>query len=720
MDNNDLFRTIMEEDDFSAEIDLSGSIEYVPGENDLPLADGKTVLDEAPDDYDEQISYAGNSGFTFDVEGIDEESAETPLSNHLQAGMTLKEARYKIQKTVGAGGFGVVYRAFDNKLGIDVAIKELYPPSLVNRAPGEMKLIIYGKDNARQYAYLLDRFILEARSMAKFNSVENIVNIFDCFQENNTAYIVMEFIKGLTLEHYVIKHGGTLAPDVANGIIGGVLDGLTAIHGKGIIHRDIKPRNIFITSDNEVKIIDFGAARFSSTEEKVITRYSKVLTPGFAPPEQYRKDTKQGPYTDIYAVGAVYYYMLTGIIPEISVDRVVNDDIKPLTEMFPDISDYTARAIARSLELNSDLRIQSAAELKQGILGNKLIRTVKEEKKLRFRRRIIIIAATAAALCIAVLGIVYYRINYGGEISIDSLLDEDTAISICIPLETNESLANAQLTAWGSVAQGYESYVSENSKYTVSLELKYLSAATYDSSYESGDASTLFAPCEENEEAPKLSVINRLVSEETTLLYDSHYSTADSAIDYTVAFDPTVLYINEKLLTSVAPDKDAETIASIQDILSVDAEEDHTLLMVNTYDLEFYSDYAEEDANGIFTPLEQFCSGNVIFYIGHVSENYVISAAMPGYVVIANAPDIEGLRARAYEWRIDNGDSENENEINAAQLLLAYITGEDAQDQLFVQTGYMVPINPVAFERFIEYNPELAFIKENINNVVFT
>lgn len=711
MDNN-LFKTIIEMDDNVTNFDLSESIEY---ESDEVCNEGseKTVLECC--DNEEYVRYGGGSGFTFEAEGLDDNNSETPLTNHLQQDMTLRDGRYRIIKVVGAGGFGVVYLAYDSKLNIEVAIKELFPSSLVNRVPGEKKMIIYGKDNARQYAYLLDRFILEARSMAKFNSVKNIVNIFDCFQENNTAYIVMEYIKGKTLEQFVQDNGGRLSVDKATELMNYILDGLSAIHSKGIIHRDIKPKNVFITPDNELKIIDFGAARFSSTEEQIVTRYSKVLTPGFAPPEQYRKDSKQGPYTDIYAAGAVYYYMVTGEVPEISVDRVVNDDIKPLSQVAADVPECVERAICRALVLNSDLRLQSADELKSGLSGQKIIRYVAEEKKMRFTRRIIIIAATAVVLCIAALSVISYKMSQAEIITIDKLVSKNTDISISIPLSDNSSVSNLQLSAWGNVAQEFETYISENSEVEIKLDIQYYSSLTYDDDVKNDPSTVYFYTA--SEDASKMKYLNKLIDKETTILYDKYINGDFPDDSYIVAFDPTVLYINEKLLDSMNIDLSTDKIDSLSDILEIDTDE-AKLLAVNTVDYEYYQSIADiEDDEASFTALEEFCMGNVVFYIGHASDNFTINDAMPGFYAITAAPDVDGVRAVGYEWRINSNSKKDE--VNSAQLFFSFITGEDVQDRLFVQTGYMFPVNPVAYEKFIEYNPQFAFIDENLEDLYF-
>ena len=645
----------------------------------------------------------------------------TPLSNNLQPSMTLRDGRYTIIKHVGVGGFGVVYKARDNKLNIDVAIKELFPPGLVNRAPGEKKVIIYGKENAFQFSYLKDRFLLEARSTAKFNSVKNIVDIFDCFEENNTAYLVMEFIAGKTLDDIVRDSGGKLDVETANGIIVDVLNGLSVIHDKGIIHRDIKPSNIKLTEDNVIKIIDFGAARFSSNEEKVVTRYSKVLTPGFAPPEQYKQDSKQGPYTDLYAVGALYYYLVTGIIPEESTDRQENDSLVPLEDAVEEVPDCVCRSIGRALELNTELRLQSAQEMKNGILGKK-IRTVKEEKKMRFRRRAIIVASVALALCIAAALVIIDKVNKSKILTIDKLIDDDTTISVLVPTSSNTLIAEGQLTAWDNAVQGFHDYVQENSEHEISISVEYQNNVTYDDGLkkklDTDKAPTIYYSPTPLTEAAQLQYIDRLIDEETSMLAPMYAENGADNSSYIFAYDPTVLYVNRKLLSTVDKKAKAEDFKSISDILKIKTDDDINILCVNEDDIEYYQNIQKfEEPVSMVTPAELYCMGQTVFYIGHISEQATIDEMLPGFNVMVQAPDIEGIRAKAYQWYIKADCTDNEK--NAAQLFMAYITGEDIQDAMFVQTGYMVPVNPVAMEKYVEYNPNAGFISDNKDGLYF-
>ena len=386
-------RTILDMDD-SFGLNFSGNV--VDGINQRFFHN--TYNDAQPQEESSESS---------DMDFVDE-------SNQLPAG-TLISGRYEIQKVLGVGGFSIVYKAYDKKLETDVAVKELYPPSLAFRKSGEERVIINGRKS--DFDYLLDRFVLEARTMAKYNSDPNIVNIFDCILENNTAYIIMEYLDGQNLEDYTrSKPHGKLQLDEAISIIGNVLDGLDRVHKKGIVHRDIKPKNIVLTKKGEVKIIDFGAARFYATEEEVVNNFTKVLTPGFAPPEQYQKDKKQGSFTDVYASAATFYYMLTGEVPEISVDRKLSDNLKPLSEMLPGIPSYVDNAVRRAMVLNSDLRIQNASDFKLALLGKKTLRNAQDEKNIRIKRRLVLLIATVTLSIAGLVGFFIYQsnCNYNG------------------------------------------------------------------------------------------------------------------------------------------------------------------------------------------------------------------------------------------------------------------------------------------------------------------
>ena len=230
---------------------------------------------------------------------------------HMEPG-TVFHDRYIIGKVLGFGGFGVTYIAWDGKLEQRVAIKEYLPGEFSTRVPGQSTVTVFSGDKSEQFQSGLDKFIEEARKLAKFQNEEGIVKIYDTFKDNSTAYIVMEYLDGMTVTEY-LKQVGTVPEYDAIQMLLPVMKSLQSVHQEGILHRDIAPDNIFITKKGECKLIDFGAARFATTT------YSRSLTvivkPGYSPEEQYRSRGDQGTYTDVYSLSATLYKMITGATP---------------------------------------------------------------------------------------------------------------------------------------------------------------------------------------------------------------------------------------------------------------------------------------------------------------------------------------------------------------------------------------------------------------------
>lgn len=324
---------------------------------------------------------------------------------HLHPGTVLSE-RYIIGTVLGFGGFGITYRAWDRTLDKMLAIKEYYPNGIVNRIPGETEVIIYSGKREREFINGKTRFLDEARNMAKFSTHPNIVHVHDFFEENHTAYIVMEFLDGISYKKYIADCGGRVETEVAVGVVQAVLSALKEIHKSKIIHRDISPDNIFICADGRIKLIDFGAARFTTGEEE--KTMSIILKPGYAPPEQYRTKSRQGPWTDIYAVGAVMYRSLTGMMPDESVNRQIEDLLKSPKELNPEIPDRISNAIKRAMALDWQLRFKNAEEFSQALESQEPVLDDREELKRRKKRRVLrmgllgVSVAAAAGICFGV------------------------------------------------------------------------------------------------------------------------------------------------------------------------------------------------------------------------------------------------------------------------------------------------------------------------------
>ena len=227
-------------------------------------------------------------------------------------------AKYKVGRLLGRGGFGATYLAWDLTLRRRVAIKEFLPRQLASRMSGGTQVRAYtGSQDAFNIG--LEKFLEEARHLAQFGDHPGIIRVLDFFEENGTGYMVMEYLDGSTLDQYVTTTGRLDIPVILELLIP-VADALRACHAAGLIHRDISPDNIFLTSDGRVKLLDFGAARAAIGSQS--TNLSVILKEGYAPFEQYQRNGRQGPWTDIYALTATLYRLLTDALPVTAPDRV--------------------------------------------------------------------------------------------------------------------------------------------------------------------------------------------------------------------------------------------------------------------------------------------------------------------------------------------------------------------------------------------------------------
>ncbi len=316
---------------------------------------------------------------------------------HLQNGDILRE-RFIIMDVVGIGGFGIIYRAEDTTMKKTVAIKEFFPTSLVTRFFGAKEVRLYNEKEKAEFQKGVARFLEEADNVSKINH-PNIVKIYDFFEENNTAYMVMEYLKGITLKEMLKSSDGFLHPNLARDIVISVAEGLEAIHRNKIIHRDISPDNIFVGDGvNNIKIIDFGAAKFM--DDKDTSTYPIVIKPGYAPPEQYIKHSEQGTWTDIYALGATFYTIVTGSKPPESTKRLEKDKIIEPIHLVEGLSPTINNVIMRSMALEKELRYKKDKDFIKALKDDKYVRNVKEEVKYRKSRRVLQIVASIILISI--------------------------------------------------------------------------------------------------------------------------------------------------------------------------------------------------------------------------------------------------------------------------------------------------------------------------------
>ena len=296
-------------------------------------------------------SVCGQCGF--------DNAAYRPQPHHLPPGTVLRD-RYIIGRAMGQGGFGITYVGFDTNLDFKVAIKEYFPEGTALRDASQTAVSCYPSQNTRErYDVGLRKCVNEARALAKLGAIPSIVRVQDFFQENNTVYIIMEFVEGVTLNAYLKRLPERPGYKEAVTLLAPVGAALEEIHASGFVHRDISPDNIMITRKGEPKLLDFGAVKAVATGGSVTE--NPVVKRGFSPMEMYTTDGKIGPWTDMYAYCATLCYILLGRPPEEPMDRVEEDPLPGILAKV--VSPEQAAALLKGLAFQTKRRYQSMVEL---------------------------------------------------------------------------------------------------------------------------------------------------------------------------------------------------------------------------------------------------------------------------------------------------------------------------------------------------------------------
>lgn len=332
---------------------------------------------------------------------------------------TIIGGKYIVGRVLSYGGHTVSYMGMDAEMNRKVIVKEYLPSDFSTRSEGEKDVTIYSGDGQEQFEQGLTNFLNEANRIQQLQNAKGIAKVYDCLAENETGYVISEYVEGRTLKE-ILDGGKRYSAEEAADFIRQILAGLADVHRMDIVHCDISPETIMVTDSGEIKLTDFGATRYVTTANS--KSLSIILKRGYAPEEQYRSKGVRGPWTDVYALGAVMYLMITGEVPQESVERALSDDLKEPSKMGIDIPKNIENALMNALNVYQQDRTQSAEAFLQELNSSEVKRRkVKQQKNKTGKFPIWAKALVAGLACVVVVGGVYMiKMTKGGNGSLDN------------------------------------------------------------------------------------------------------------------------------------------------------------------------------------------------------------------------------------------------------------------------------------------------------------
>ncbi len=627
------------------------------------------------------------------------------IAYHIYPGTILND-RYVIGTTLGHGGFGITYNAWDQQLNIHVAVKEYFPSGLVNRIPGTSEVLLLSGEKQKQYYDGLKQFMNEAKQTVQFAGHPNIVHIYDYFEKNNTAYIIMEYLDGISLKELLKQWGGKLDTQQTSDICISICDALTEIHKNGVLHRDINPSNIFICLNGQTKLIDFGSARISDSEDER-TR-SVIITPGYAPPEQYRAKSRQDSRTDIYALCAVLYRCVTGVKPVESLDRTVDDTLESPIVLNEEVEDWLDMIIMRGMALNQELRFKSAEELKTAILEHRKVQYPEERiKQLKKFRLIAFVSAIVLLL------------GAGGGIGAWFYHNRTKSIA--------GIRAEAELTVWISDKEGslnafneiYEDFKETEGAEKITLDIVQVKESEYEEKL-SGVMGTDECPDifftefagENYDGLADISIIYDSIDLSAYSYLDEYSKTKNASKMLPLGYDVASVFVNKSKSGFNDDDRLTEFTVETQDISGLTAGAVPSFAYIAEKNAGFdvsdsaISDFVSQDAELLLAGASEY--KNIQNECAKSTGESLAKTVAGNYYAVPVT--LNGKGCGVYTDMLSVSASSKENEYNAAILFIVYLLSDQGQDILHIQNNSSLPLNKTAAERFVEYNSMISYI----------
>lgn len=615
--------------------------------------------------------------------------------------------RYVVGGVIGDGGFGITYRAWDTTLQVCVALKEYYQRGLVNRIPGTTSVFIAAPNRAEEFYYGKDRLLKEAQIVSKFQS-ESVMRVNDFFEENGTSYMVMELLDYPTLEEYLKERNHPLDADKVRKIAVQVCEALKELHKAEVIHRDIAPDNIFITTEGKIKLIDFGSARLSKED---IVEGMVFVKDGFSPIEQYevidpKQELQQG-WTDLYALGATLYYCLTGVRPEVSRSRkaLVDEgkpDIQEPRQLNPNVPEDLNNIIMKAMAINSHERFQTADEMLVALRGEVKVLPLPVVRK---RKRLARAMGIGGALLIATIIILFATIN--GAQQYDEITLEPANITVWYSIPANDDTGR-KISAMETIIQAEQDSAQFDE---VTIELRGIAedeyAAELQTAYEAGVMPTLFECVDQTaaytEDVYDVSVVIGNLDKDTRACWflNDYKSTFSGMGCIPTGFDVPVIYINTTIVTDYTEET---TISSMADLLELAGGNMIYMPIAIDSSAETLYQSAFSDYDSVIGELtvvneETFLDSGAAVFLSTTAEFLPVSEQLAGRYAFAQ-PDTKMTLCQFRDfWSISGG---TEAEQTAAEVLLAYFYTDNVQVSYYIPIGVStaLPLNKYALNQF--------------------
>ena len=621
-------------------------------------------------------------------------SQAAELPNALQPGWEIA-GRYRIESVIGLGGFGITYCAYDQKLACTVALKEYFPSGVANRIPGSKEVILYVGKRTEEFRQGYTRFLNEARNMIQFQSVPNVVQVREYFEENGTAYIVMEYLRGHTLKTEIERAPLTWERAVTIGAV--ICGALTALHRKGIVHRDVSPDNIFLCDDGRIKLIDFGAARVSMQQ----TPLTVVFKDCFTPPEQYSRSAHQGPQTDIYALGATLYTAMLGKKPESALNRWPTDHLKAPHTLKPEIPEPVSNAVMQALALEPELRFSSAEEFSRALLQYQQTKSLEKTRKEKQRRKWISLLSVFLVLAIVGGTVGYLWISRTAQETLP-----DAAIDVWFTADPLRASGQNKIAALNAAASAFQTLYPN-----VELRLQSIAPDQYEQrlkqAQQDGSLPVLFERTAQSTDlacnAKALRQLNRQ--------YDPAGFRLGAPVsgDYAVlGLGLPVLYASNACAEGIGFDFRQASSATLASLAGLDLKAGMDASFLPAYEVLFQSSIPETDSMTVSADaLDAFLSGEQGLYYGSTADAADVQTQLAGRYQLYAVQSPERACMLQNVWSVTQQSSKKETAC--AVRFLSYLLSEDGQRCLYLENQYpSIPVSSTVYEQYRNIAGELA------------